>query len=1129
MKRLLFATALLLAIVFNFAQATTNVLERPDAIWARATTEAITLDGKLTEAAWNKAEWVRVKYGETSDLLPGSGYRLESGVEPNDPTDVTYKFLVNGNKLYMAAIAKDKSVGGGLFNQFDGFLMNLRNHATVDRPAGSFEYFYGWVTEGWADPNTGLKGASPGFFGWASSDRTVWDAVTLVDGVTNSDTLLDKGYTVEFMFNLEARGYDVTKAEGDIVEFNVSCYDADWNWPMNVDTFSGTRTWLQGPWGNGSNYAIFRIYSKPGVTVNSGTVPEIGPDLVIPNGVNYAAPAIDGKLDEAVWAKAGTLDIRFGDDELRASYPGIGPWRSGQWQPELNSVKAPVVDPGDATMHWFFKDDMLYLGVDVRDQAVWGNPNYDQWDGIRFVINDRAMLDDGDHNLLRRELTVHLGPDGAAVTADYLTFLVDSLQTSKVAASLKGRTTVGNYNDIDEGYQIELAIDLRQLGYPVGLGDGALFISATLFDGDEFANPLDAYGTRTWWMRENGGAAGPAWALLDYETLVPDTEPPVVLERPDAIWARATTEAITLDGKLDEESWSKAEYIRVKYGETSDLLPGSGYRLESGVEPNDPTDVTYKFLVNGNKLYMAAIAKDKSVGGGLFNQFDGFLMNLRNHATVDRPAGSFEYFYGWVTEGWADPNTGLKGASPGFFGWASSDRTVWDAVTLVDGVTNSDTLLDKGYTVEFMFNLEARGYDVTKAEGDIVEFNVSCYDADWNWPMNVDTFSGTRTWLQGPWGNGSNYAIFRIYSKPGVTVNSGTVPEIGPDLVIPNGVNYAAPAIDGKLDEAVWAKAGTLDIRFGDDELRASYPGIGPWRSGQWQPELNSVKAPVVDPGDATMHWFFKDDMLYLGVDVRDQAVWGNPNYDQWDGIRFVINDRAMLDDGDHNLLRRELTVHLGPDGAAVTADYLTFLVDSLQTSKVAASLKGRTTVGNYNDIDEGYQIELAIDLRQLGYPVGLGDGALFISATLFDGDEFANPLDAYGTRTWWMRENGGAAGPAVAYMDRSSIITGVKQTNQSGAPTAFALLGNYPNPFNPSTNIRYTVPQDGTVTLHVYNVLGREILRNVFGMKTAGSYETNFNAQALSSGVYFYRLEMVSVSGKKSSVTSVQKMLYLK
>ncbi len=132
--------------------------------------------------------------------------------------------------------------------------------------------------------------------------------------------------------------------------------------------------------------------------------------------------------------------------------------------------------------------------------------------------------------------------------------------------------------------------------------------------------------------------------------------------RTNVIWARTTTENIVLDGQLTENSWSKAESLVVEYGNMEHLIPGSGYRLETGIEPSDPTHAVIKFLVNGNKLYVAVDVKDSSVGGGLFNRFDGFLINIRNHADPNRPAPPFEYFYGWVTETWADTSLDSVGA-----------------------------------------------------------------------------------------------------------------------------------------------------------------------------------------------------------------------------------------------------------------------------------------------------------------------------------------------------------------------------------------------------------------------------------------------------------------------------------
>ena len=78
---------------------------------------------------------------------------------------------------------------------------------------------------------------------------------------------------------------------------------------------------------------------------------------------------------------------------------------------------------------------------------------------------------------------------------------------------------------------------------------------------------------------------------------------------------------------------------------------------------------------------------------------------------------------------------------------------------------------------------------------------------------------------------------------------------------------------------------------------------------------------------------------------------------------------------------------------------------------------------------------------------------------------------------------------------------------NNNGSPSSFSLNQNYPNPFNPSTTISYSIASKGNVTLKVYNVLGKEIAVLVNGEKEAGNYNINFNASALTSGVYFYEL----------------------
>jgi hypothetical protein len=111
-----------------------------------------------------------------------------------------------------------------------------------------------------------------------------------------------------------------------------------------------------------------------------------------------------------------------------------------------------------------------------------------------------------------------------------------------------------------------------------------------------------------------------------------------------------------------------------------------------------------------------------------------------------------------------------------------------------------------------------------------------------------------------------------------------------------------------------------------------------------------------------------------------------------------------------------------------------------------------------------------------------------------------------------------------------TNIITEIVNRERLGKKTdgseslilEYSLAQNYPNPFNPSTTISYSIKYDNHVSLKIYDILGNEVIVLVDKNKTAGKYTVEFDASALSSGVYVYQL-------RSGNFIDVKKMILLK
>ena len=98
----------------------------------------------------------------------------------------------------------------------------------------------------------------------------------------------------------------------------------------------------------------------------------------------------------------------------------------------------------------------------------------------------------------------------------------------------------------------------------------------------------------------------------------------------------------------------------------------------------------------------------------------------------------------------------------------------------------------------------------------------------------------------------------------------------------------------------------------------------------------------------------------------------------------------------------------------------------------------------------------------------------------------------------------------ALLFIILLAIITSCNSEEEKfdELPTDYSLINNFPNPFNPSTKIRYSIPQSSKVVIKVFDILGNEIETLIDEQKPIGTYELTWYAENLPSGIYFYRLQ---------------------
>ncbi len=200
---------------------------------------------------------------------------------------------------------------------------------------------------------------------------------------------------------------------------------------------------------------------------------------------------------------------------------------------------------------------------------------------------------------------------------------------------------------------------------------------------------------------------------------------------------------------------------------------------------------------------------------------------------------------------------------------------------------------------------------------------------------------------------------------------------------------------------------------------------------------------------------------------------------------------------------------------------------------ETSAPLPVELSALNYKVEDENVRLnwETATEINNYGFEI---ERELTSSQQSFDNQ---NKNAENWTKIGFIKGNGTTSSPIqYSFVDENpvggnSFSYRIKQIDNNGtfkysntinvllAPSKFILRQNFPNPFNPTTTIKYSLPQNSFVSLKVYDITGKEVANLVNEQELIGNHSVEFNASSLASGIYFYRIKTGNYSDTKKLI----------
>jgi len=314
---------------------------------------------------------------------------------------------------------------------------------------------------------------------------------------------------------------------------------------------------------------------------------------------------------------------------------------------------------------------------------------------------------------------------------------------------------------------------------------------------------------------------------------------------------------------------------------------------------------------------------------------------------------------------------------------------------------------------------------------------------------------------------------------------------------------------------------------FNADGYFDEWAGIVPFKI---KPESNPVVSGSIDDSldlNVSCYLAMDEENLYVAFDIIDDVfAWQETNTVDWwndESIEFFIGLYPIIGSESHHnfwgrgaepdyrivFIPQMLTIDAWPGVDSLMAGTENYYFESSGAAdwfieaKIPFDKMTKIAGDNRFTPTKGMKVPLEIQVNDADV-IDAGEVARIQFGDNSTADGWWNNPDIW-TFTWV-----GLPGPTTV------------ETNETSCALAYKLADNYPNPFNPSTTINYSIVQNGFVELYVYNALGQKVATLVKQHQKSGHHSVHFDASHLASGIYFYKISV-------NDFSQVKKMMLLK